>query len=78
LAAYGRRRNNASKKKKEQEQEKTGIIIIVLFIISSSIIIIIGFILEVFLGLLLYGIVAIWVNLGFLLLAKLKIPARII
>jgi hypothetical protein len=50
--------------------EITGIIITISFMISSFIIIIIGFILEVFVGLLLRGVAATWISLDFLLLAN--------
>jgi hypothetical protein len=62
----------------KKEIKIAGIIITILIIASFSIIIITGFILEAFVGLSLRGIAAIWINLGFLLLAKLKIPAGVV
>ena len=58
------------KKEIDKKIKITGIIITASFIASSSTIIITGFILEVFIGLLLRGAIIFWVNLGFLLLAK--------
>jgi hypothetical protein len=72
LAARSRRGGGASggNKKNKNKIEITRIIITALFITSFSIIIITGFILEVFIDLLLRGAIIFWVNLGFLLLTK--------